>query len=175
MEAEKSGDESWHLAKSELERDLSEFEHALICLAESFYRIMRQSLAGDIHDQSMSAQDNIILQAIHTRNRPKSVSDLCRLLNRDDLANIQYSVRKLQGAGLVEKSNHRATKNASYRTTTKGAEVVDRFTALRRELIVTTIADQVDSLSGRFHSAVQLAGLLTGIYDHAARIMATRD
>jgi predicted MarR family transcription regulator len=165
---------SWHLAASRLERDVAEFELALICLTESFYRIMRQSLATELHDQSISGQDNIILQTIHTRSQPKSISDLCRLLNRDDVSNVQYSVRKLLATGLIEKAEKSAKKSTTYRTTDQGASVVDHFVNLRRELVIDAIAEQVTAPNERLASAIQLAGILTGIYDQAARVMVTR-
>ena len=36
-------------------------------------------------------------------SKPRSVSDLSRFSNRDDIANIQYSLRKLTAAGLDRK------------------------------------------------------------------------
>lgn len=174
MARNKPQDGSWHLAASRLERDVAEFELALICLAESFYRIMRQSLASELHDHSISGQDNTILQTIHTRGKPKSISDLCRLLNRDDVSNVQYSVRKLQAAGLIEKSENSAKKSTTYRTTEQGASVVAIFVNLRRELVIKSVAEQVDTPNERLGSAAQLAGILAGIYDRAARIMVTR-
>lgn len=164
----------WHLAASKLEREVAEFELSLICLAESFYRMMQQSLASELHDQSISGQDNTILQAIHTRGQPKGISDLCRLLNRDDVSNVQYSVRKLQATGLIEKIAKSAKKSTTYRTTERGAFVVDHFVNLRRELVVKAIAAQVDAPNERLTSTVQLAGILTGIYDQASRVMVTR-
>lgn len=174
MVRNKPTERSWHLAASKLERDVAEFELALICLAESFYRIMRQSLASELHDHSISGQDNTILQTIHTRGKPKGISDLCRLLNRDDVSNVQYSVRKLQAAGLIEKSENSAKKSTTYRTTEHGASVVDHFVSLRRELVIAAIAEQVDAPNERLTGAAQLAGILTGIYDQAARVMVTR-
>ena len=42
-----------------------------------------------------------MLHIIRMNDRPKTIKDLARLTNRDDVPNIQYSLRKLIGAALV--------------------------------------------------------------------------
>ena len=101
-----SAERPWHLAASDAERVMAEFEHALICLGEAFGRYNLQGLAGASGDTSFSGQDNMVLHIIATLDRPKSLSDISRFMNRDDLANIQYSLRKLMKAGLIEKASH---------------------------------------------------------------------
>lgn len=165
----------WHLANSPIERELAEFELALICLAESFYRLMREHLSADLKNNVPSGEDNVILQAIYTRRQPKSVSDLCRLLNRDDTANVQYSLRKLRTAGLISKLSEKSRKGTLYQITAEGAALAERFVVFRRELIVDTLARQLGGSGEQLHRASQLSALLTGIYDNASRILATRN
>ena len=49
-----SAERPWHLAASDAERVMAEFEHALICLGEAFGRYNLQGLAGASGDTSFS-------------------------------------------------------------------------------------------------------------------------
>ena len=122
---------------------MAEFEHALICLGEAFGRYNLQGLAGASGDTSFSGQDNMVLHIIATLDRPKSLSDISRFMNRDDLANIQYSVRKLLKAGLIEKASDRSARGTTYRSTAAGRAAVAEFDGdapLRRQLAAVMAA-----------------------------------
>jgi len=163
----------WHLAASDAERVMAEFEHALICLSEAFGRYNLQGLAGASGDLSFSGQDNMVLHIIATLERPKSLSDISRFMNRDDLANIQYSVRKLQKAGLIEKASDRSNRGTTYQTTADGRELVDAFVARRRELVLGP-AEEMEQLREQLRGATKVMSHFIGLYDQAARVMTTR-
>jgi predicted MarR family transcription regulator len=71
-------------------------------------------------------------------DRPKSIKDLARLTNRDDVPNIQYSLRKLIGAGLVERKGS-GRSGVTYEVTVEGRRVTDDYGALRRRLLMSAI------------------------------------
>ncbi|GLT22893.1 transcriptional regulator [Zoogloea oryzae] len=163
----------WHLAASDAERVVAEFEHALICLCEAFGRYNMQGLAGVPGEMSFSGQDNMVLHIIQTLDRPKSLSDISRFMNRDDLANIQYSVRKLQKAGLIEKASDRSARGTTYRTTEDGREVVAAFVARRRDLVLAP-AEEMEQLREQLRGATKVMSHFIGLYDQAARVLTTR-
>lgn len=165
--------EHWHLAHSETERLLAEFEHALICLCEAFGRYNMQGLSNVESDSAFSGQDNSVLHIISTMGRPKSLSDISRFMNRDDLANIQYSIRKLVKAGLIEKANDRSTRGTNYRTTEEGQRVVESFVNLRRELVVAPTSE-MEQFQEQIRTTTKVMASFIGIYDQAARVLTTR-
>lgn len=164
-------DRTWHLAQSAHEIALTEFEYAVMRVAEAFYRWQLECLACST-TENLNGPDNAVLHVIRMKDRPKSLSDIARLLNRDDTANIQYSLRKLIRAKLIEKAHSVSKKGTSYRVTLLGKKVTDGYAEIRRALLVSltsNIKDSVPELEG----ATKTLGLMTGIYDQAARIAAT--
>jgi len=70
------------------------------------------------------------------KDKAKTISELARFLNRDDLANIQYSLRKLQKAGLIEKHGRSKRRGIRYRVTEKGKQVTGVFVEMRARLLI---------------------------------------
>lgn len=165
-------DRRWHLATEEHEIAVTELEYALMRAAEAFTRWQSEALAS-ITGLPVSGSDNAILHIIRMKDRPKSIRDIARLMNRDDIANIQYTIRKLTKAGLIEKDNSDDKRNTvSYSITQRGREVTDDFTALRRDLLLS-VTRSVDGLDNRLNDASRTLDLLSGIHEQAARIAAT--
>lgn len=101
------------------------------------------------------------------KDRPKTISEIGRLLNRDDIPNLQYAIRKLLGAKLIEKHRGNKKKGICYKTTKCGVQVTDSYAEIRRTLLLPLL-DSVhnwDTLAG---STCLTLDLLKGIYDSAA-------
>jgi len=165
-------DHQWHLGTTPQELAFAEFQHAMMCLSEAFFRFAGRSLAQIAGDQNMSGQDSVILQVIHSGNRPKSITDLQHFTNRTDVSNIQYSVRKLQKAGLVRRAKAEG-RGAAYELTARGLEVVDAYVGSRRELLAD-FPEMDDRLIARLEDARRLAVTMTGLYDQASRYLIVR-
>jgi len=86
------------LGRSDCERAFFEYEQALICASEAFYRFAGATLGATGREHNLTGQEQVILQQLMVTPKPRSVSDLSRFSNRDDIANIQYSLRKLAAA-----------------------------------------------------------------------------
>jgi predicted MarR family transcription regulator len=111
------------------------------------------------------------LHVIRMNDRRKSIKELARLMNRDDIPNIQYSLRKLIGAGLVERSGSGRT-GVTYAVTDKGKEVTDKYADIRQTLLIAAI-EAVPGFDQKLSDATRTLELLAGIYDQVARIAAT--
>jgi predicted MarR family transcription regulator len=96
-QAHRELDYRWHLAKSDVEVSTTELEFALMRTFEGFGRWQSECLAGVV-DLAASGPENALLHIIRMNERPKTIKDLARMTNRDDVPNIQYSLRKLIGA-----------------------------------------------------------------------------
>lgn len=122
---------------------------------------------------NMSANDCAILNLIAMRGRSKGITEISRLLNRDDNTNIQYSIRKLTQDKLVEKtSSDKRRKGVRYRATPAGNEVVNRFVALRKGLLIE-MTEAIRAIDDQFANGSKILDIMTGMYDQGARIAAT--
>jgi predicted MarR family transcription regulator len=163
-------DRRWHLAGTDAEVDTTELEFAVMRTFESFGRWQSECLAGCI-DFAASGPENALLHVIRMNDRPKSVKELARLMNRDDIPNIQYSLRKLIKAKLVERSGS-ARSGVSYSVTPLGHEVTGKYAAIRRALLIAAI-ENVPDFANRLADATRTLNLLAGIYEEVSRVAAT--
>lgn len=161
------------LGRSERERVFLEFEQALICASEAFYRFAGATLGPTGKQYNLTGQENVILQQLMFTNKPRSVSELSRFSNRDDISNIQYSLRKLIGAGLIEKVPGSTNRDTRYRPTAAGRKLTDDLVAIRRELLIAP-SGNIQDIEAQLKAATSAISLLTGLYDHVSRVLAGR-
>jgi predicted MarR family transcription regulator len=161
------------LGRSARERSFLEFEQALICAAEAFYRFAGAVFGPVGTQQKLTGQECVILQQLMFTPRPRNVSELSRFSNRDDISNIQYSLRKLTAAGLIEKVPGSTNRDTRYRPTQAGRDLTEFLVSSRRELLISPSAD-VPNIEAQLKSASNALSLLTGLYDHTSRVLAAR-
>ena len=163
-------DYRWHLADTAVEVEVTELEFALMRAFEGFGRWQSECLAG-VCEMPASGPENALLHIIRMHDRPKSIKELARLANRDDVPNIQYSLRKLIGAGLVVRKGA-GRSGVSYEVTGEGRRVTDDYGALRRRLLLAELGN-LPGFSTRLAEAARVLNVLTGIYEEVARVAAT--
>lgn len=163
-------DRRWHLARTPVEVDVAEIEYALMRATEAFERWQTECLASVV-DLAASGPENAMLHIIRMNDRPKSIKDLARLANREDIPNMQYSLRKLIGAGLVAREGS-GRAGVTYSVTDLGRDVTDRYADVRASLLVEAIKS-VPNFTQKLEEATRTLELLTGIYEQAARVAAT--
>lgn len=159
------------LAQSEHEKIFFEFEQALICASEAFYRFAGAILGGKGRAKNLNGQENVILQQLMFTDRPRGVTDLSRFANRDDLANIQYSLRKLVAAGVVEKAPGSTNRDTKYRPTALGRALTREMVELRRQHLIQP-SQNIKDVDRHLRVATTALSLLTGLYDHVSRRLA---
>ena len=120
--------------------------------------------------RNISGQDNAILQQIMAASRPLAVTDIARFANRDDIANIQYSLKKLLRAGLIEKAGRTSARETSYVVTELARHWTQDFLQLRRQLF-TDPAAQMPDFDDQLEKSAHLLNLIAGFYDHGTRVM----
>lgn len=163
-------DYHWHLSENSSEINATELEFALMRAFEGFGHWQSECLAS-VSDLAASGPENALLHIIRMNDRAKSIKELARLTNRDDIPNIQYSLRKLVSAGLVLKQGSGRT-GVTYQVTDDGRRVTDDYSALRRRLLIEEI-DTLPDLADRLQDATRTLNILTGIYEEVARRAAT--
>ncbi len=160
----------WHLAETKQEVDITELEFALMRAFEGFGRWQSECLSS-VCDLAATGPENALLHIIRMNERPKTIKDLARMTNRDDVPNIQYSLRKLIGAGLVLRIGA-GRSGVTYEMTAEGRRVTDDYGALRRRLLIGAI-ENLPSFADRLAEAARTLNLLSGIYEEASRVAAT--
>ena len=163
-----------HIGRSKVELALFEFQHSAICFIEAFYRHIERQLIIVSGDPNMSAQDCVILHAIRLGERPKSIPEIQHFSNRRDIANIQYSIRKLTKAGLVKKANRDAGRGTAYELTRYGIQITDAYVNARQRMMSDFLSEQRTFLKDA-ECATHVMMMLTGIYDHLSRTDTMRE
>jgi len=160
----------WHLAEGPVEVQTTELEFALMRTFEGFGRWQSECLAS-VCDLAATGPENALLHIIRMNDRPKTIKDLGRLTNRDDIPNIQYSLRKLIGAGLVLRKGA-GRSGVTYEVTEAGRQVTDAYGQVRRRLLIQAV-DSVPGFAQRLAEATRTLNLLSGIYEEISRVAAT--
>ena len=158
------------MAENEFEIDHTEFEFSLLRAASAFER-WRSDCSACCFDRSLSGADVAVLNVIRMHDRAKSISEIARLLDRDDLSNLQYGIRKLLSANVITKQGKAgAKKGVTYSVTKYGCELSDQYANLRRELVIKM--SQTLTTNSMLKEAAQLLNLMSGLYDQASRVAA---
>jgi len=163
-----------HLGQSPHELAVTDFEQSLICAAEAFYRFIGLLLGPEGRSHKLSGPDNVILQQLMGAPRPRGVTELSRFANRDDIANIQYSLRKLIKAGLVEKAPGSTNRETTYQVTAKARALTRDFLAARTELLMDP-SNAIPGFDEQLRETARVMSLITSFYDHGTRVMTGRD
>lgn len=160
----------WHLARSAVEVDTTELEFALMRAFEGFDRWQTECLSS-VLDLAATGPEDAMPHIIRMNDRPKTIKDLVRLTNRDDVPNIQYSLRKLIGAGLIVRKGS-GRSGVTCEVTEEGRRVTEDYGALRRRLLIAAV-EGVPGFAARLAEATRTLNLLSGIYEEVARTAAT--
>jgi predicted MarR family transcription regulator len=163
---------SWHLARTETERRLSDFEFGLERLAQAYYRWKAACLAA-VCDVPLTGDDVAVLNVVRMGDEPKRLSEIGQLLNRVDVPNLQYATRKLVRVGLIETEGSSSRKETRYRATATGYSVTEAYAALR----AATLPPMLEALDGwaakSETTSIQL-DLISSLYAQAAQVAITR-
>ena len=163
---------SWHLARTETERRLSDFEFGLERLAQAYYRWKAACLAA-VCDVPLTGDDVAVLNVVRMGDEPKRLSEIGQLLNRVDVPNLQYATRKLVRVGLIETEGSSSRKETRYRATATGYSVTEAYAALR----AATLPPMLEALDGwaakSETTSIQL-DLISSLYAQAAQIAITK-
>lgn len=163
---------SWHLARTEAERRLSEFEFRLERVAQAYYRWKAACLAA-VCDVPLTGDDVAVLNVVRMGDEPKRLSEIGQLVNRVDVPNLQYATRKLVKAGLIETEGSSSRKETRYRVTDLGRSVTEAYADLR----AATLPPMLEALEGwaeKSEAAGSHLDLVASLYAQAAQVAITR-
>ncbi|MEM6384031.1 MAG: winged helix DNA-binding protein [Pseudomonadota bacterium] len=158
---------SAHLARSAIPAQ-SEFEFALTMTVNAFHRWMTRCMTA-AGEEGLSPLEVLVVHLVNHRDRPKTLADICLVLNIEDTHLVTYAVKKLAERGLVETG--RKGKEKTVVITPKGTDVCTRYGELREALFIDAV--KTLNLDGSDISKVAaMMRTLSGSYDQAARAAA---
>ncbi len=161
----------WHLAHDVHEIEVTEFKYAAMRMNAAFQRWNEAAMLAAGGEPLTFTEANM-LHVIRMQERPKSISVIANLLNRDDVPNLQYGLRKLRSLGLIRPTSTAHRKNFEYEVTAKGRALTDRFAEIATELVYSSTRS-VSNMEDKLVAAADLLRLMTGILDEAARVAGT--
>jgi predicted MarR family transcription regulator len=169
-DAERPG--SWHLARTETERRLCDFEFGLDRLAQAYYRWKAACLAA-VCEVPLTGDDVTVLNVVRMGDEPKRLSEIGQLLNRVDVPNLQYATRKLVRAGLIETEGSSSRKETRYRATATGRSVTEAYAALRGATLPPML-EALDGWAAKSETTRIQLELTSSLYAQAAQVAITR-
>ena len=159
---------TWHLASTPLENAATELEWALMRWWEAFERYQREALSR-LRQSNLNTPEVLILHTIRMQDRPKSTGMIANLLNRDDIQNIQYSLRKLVAEKMIKKVKDGVGKSYSLTVTEKGRRFTDDLAELRRKFLIHQL-EGIENNETRLLEAAKMVSMMTALCNEAGRI-----
>lgn len=149
--------------------EMSEFEFGLIVAGNAFHRwVVHCMSAAGLKD--LTALDVLVLHHVTHRARDKRLADIAFIMNVEDTHLVNYSLKKLQGLGMVESSKN--GKEVTYASTETGKGYVTRYREIRETCLINALKAD-DALNHDIGQLARLLRVLSGIYDQAARSAAS--
>ena len=155
---------SEHLA-SEGGWQMSEFEYGLITAHNAFNKWMVRCMAAAGHTD-FSSLDVLVLHNVNHRDRSKRLTDICFVLHIEDQHTVNYSLKKLVKAGLVEREKR--GKEIFYSTTAEGVAACNTYRDVRERCLISAFRS-LDREGSEVSETATLLRLISGVYDQAAR------
>jgi predicted MarR family transcription regulator len=133
----KNVDKNLHLSQTNEEINITEFELQLWRVFNGFIRWVEEC-ERNVNNTDLDGYEMSILHVIRMKDRPKSINDINRILNRTDTFNVQYSIKKLLKLGLIKKD--RATlprkRHITYCITENGIKNTEIYSFARRQILI---------------------------------------
>lgn len=165
-------DKTWHLATSDEEIRITEFELLLWRVTYAFFR-WQEECEKVANNDELSSDELAVLHIIRMKDRPKTIADIARLLNRDSFFffSINYNISKLMKLGLVKKLAASTKKQLQYEVTEKGKKNTDAYTKARRSILINEFKKNLSNINLEEISNGLMN--LKGIYEEAIRVAAS--
>lgn len=152
---------------------LHNFEYAAWHLASAFAKWRRDCIAS-LPFNDLGGSEASILHIIHLNGTAKGLSEISRLLHRDDTANLQYGIKKLMALEYIVKADGSSSRKlTTYAVTPKGDALITAYNQRRAEILLGLthalpgIADTIETTTNVMH-------VMVGLYEQASQIAVTR-
>lgn len=161
-----------YMTKGERAEALTRAELSIVRSLEAFSR-WSHFLHKNVSKAPLSAHDVWLLHAIRMCGGAQSLSELLLFLNRNDVSTLQYSLKKIEQCGLIERIVGNSKREAGYRLTDAGIEATDAYAEIRSEILLKLISE-VNGLVDALPAVAEALERLTGIYDQSTQAVLNR-
>jgi predicted MarR family transcription regulator len=148
------------------EVDITDFELIMCSVYEAFNR-WQETCYEAIGGESLTGQELSVLHSIRLNGRPKTLSDIATILNRNDNFNIQYCTNKLLKLGLIEKIKQPKQKNVFLQITQDGIKITTKFAVIKNKVLLELFKKENINLTNCSGSLEKIKT----IYDKASRVL----
>lgn len=162
---------TWHLASTEAESRLTEFEFSILRFREAFEHWVLEAMRTT-SDLELTFAELCILHTLRMQARPTGGSGIARMLNRDDVPNIHYSLRKLANMKLIAPTKEKGGKAVNYSVTAEGVRLTNAYAELKRTVLLSSFQD-LPGFDVKLSNCTRILSMLTGLYEESARVAAT--
>lgn len=156
-----------YLSSNSVAATLTRLELALLRSAAAFTRWVPE-LHKFVSGEQLTFQEAAIMHCIRLRGGSTTLAEMLIFLHRHDLASVQYSLRKLERAGLVRRAKGPQRREIYYSITDKGREQTVSYAQMRARLLVR-LCEEVVGFESSMTTAAAALERLTGIYDQATQ------
>ena len=156
---------SSHLAAGSTVPALSEVEFALSLVYNAFSRWIVRGMAA-AGEPGMGALEVLVLNAVYHREREKTLSDLCLMLNIEDTHTVTYAIRKLEKRGLV--LTGKRAKEKTVAITEAGAQTCKAYAEVREACLARNVSS-LNFAAAELSDTAAFLRALSGQYDQASR------
>jgi len=146
--------------------ELSEYEYGLIVAGHAFDRWIVRCMAAAGYPE-LSRLEVMTLHTVNHRAREKKLADICFVLNVEDTHLVNYALKKLARAGLVE--GERRGKETVWRTSPAGEAACLRYREVRESCLVETVRALGPFDAAETAAVARFLRACSGLYDQAAR------
>ncbi len=158
-------DKIWHLAESTEETKVTKLELQLWRVLHGFMR-WQEECEKMANNNELSSDELAVLHIIRMKDRPKTIADIGRLLNRDNPFSINYNINKLLKLGLVKKIPTASKKQYQYSITEEGMKNTNAYTEARRSIFINEFTKDLQQIN--LEEITNGLMKLKGIYEEAA-------
>lgn len=161
-----------YMSSSELAAMLMRMEVAMVRTIEGFGR-WTAALLKSVCGAPLGPQAVWLLHAIRMRGGPQKLSELLLFHNRNDVSTIQYSLKKIEQWGLIERVAGSSKHEAGYCLTKKGLDATTADAEVREEMLVKIVGDMRVMVETLERTAESLERM-TGVYDQTTQLVLNR-
>ena len=148
---------------------LSELEYAMTMTFHAFQRWMTHCMKA-VGYKDFNPLDILVLHHINHRAKEKRLSDVAFVLNIEDTHTVNYAIKKLVKADLIE--GRKIGKEIFYSTTQTGQDVCIEYGKIRQACLLDAASANGRDFDEISHIARALRNI-SGLYDQASRAAAS--
>jgi predicted MarR family transcription regulator len=156
-----------YMSLDPMSASLTRFELALMRVYQAFASWALE-LQKYVSGEQFSFQEVALLHCVRLRGGTTTLAEMMLFLHRQDLAALNYSLRKLEKHGLIKRARGPQRREVAYALTELGRRVTDAYGEMRQRVLIELCHNVVDMQRNASQAAAVIERLI-GIYDQAAQ------